>query len=1074
MAVVGHAQVVVRAITDKVQGDIEKAFKGSSNVGGNAGRDMGSAFTRSLGRSMLSGAGNAFQNLSKNIRMLYPEAEGARKQFVSLSRTSFTLQAALGALAGSLGAVVGGLGALIGAAGAGAASLVAVGSAAITAGVGIRIASYALGGISQAVKAATQANGGYRKSLKELQFDQEEAALSVARAELNLQKARNSAARTADLAPNNVIRREAELAVLEAEAALRRAKNAEKNGADGGGGADPFAGLTPSQRKFAEFLVSIQGMFDKLKEAAAKGFLPLLQAQIEKLISSGFFEVLEKKYERLAIGAGKAVENFTDIFLAGDNLNDFYKILDNMAEILPTLGTILGNTFGGFLSIMEAADPLTRKFVDFLERKSGSLAAFLDTKQASGELEEFFNQAGIIGAKFGEIFGNVFAGFGSLIRANFGPGSGGYTLLEWLDKATEGWRNLDLISQEKYFKGAADNFIAMANAIGGAIDTIIQRGADPAIKDFWETLDRGSYAFDQIVRSSVESAPALADFLKAMTDIIAIFTDSGQVQAFFGTLTTLARGALAILEPLKPALDFAGVLLGVVSAVGLVMGAIKLLFLAGMGMVGFFTSMLPVVATNFVALTRHVGFATAAMTLFNLTNPLGWITLAAVAIGGLVAAFGAIQGAQTEKAVAGITQSFKDNASASTVWKEASLANSDGWVKDTAADMSKFKENLNAVDQAGGAYSRSAGAVNTQVRQAFKASLDAVGKSLANLAVTDLPNAQAQFKKFTDQTKLSRDEQVKALDNMDEYTNALKNQAEQMGIEITNQQGLIDKQKLLDFARGEGEIATRLAEQAQKDLNDSITNAAKGFVDYQGGLTQNKDDVMAWAKQQADSTADANDSWKDYWDGQEFSMEHYLDGLEEQQRAAAEWQTNISKLTGKLTEEVLNEVVGMGEAGVQLVAALTDGVNDAEEIRRLNATGTNIGFQLGGAVTAGLKSNLPQGVSLRQLMQKDGGYISTTPNGYQYNFASGGFVSGLGTARSDSIPAMLSNGEYVINARATANNRKLLDAINSNANIPNSAPNINVTVNASPGMDERELATMVSRKIAFEVRKGAF
>lgn len=45
--------------------------------------------------------------------------------------------------------------------------------------------------------------------------------------------------------------------------------------------------------------------------------------------------------------------------------------------------------------------------------------------------------------------------------------------------------------------------------------------------------------------------------------------------------------------------------------------------------------------------------------------------------------------------------------------------------------------------------------------------------------------------------------------------------------------------------------------------------------------------------------------------------------------------------------------------------------------------------------------------------------------------ASGGFVSGKGTATSDSIPAMLSNGEYVINAR-TANTIgvDMLDAIN--------------------------------------------
>ncbi|MFN3362820.1 MAG: tape measure protein [Allorhizobium sp.] len=45
--------------------------------------------------------------------------------------------------------------------------------------------------------------------------------------------------------------------------------------------------------------------------------------------------------------------------------------------------------------------------------------------------------------------------------------------------------------------------------------------------------------------------------------------------------------------------------------------------------------------------------------------------------------------------------------------------------------------------------------------------------------------------------------------------------------------------------------------------------------------------------------------------------------------------------------------------------------------------------------------------------------------------ADGGPVSGPGTGRSDSIPAMLSDGEYVVNARATMKNRDLLNAINS-------------------------------------------
>lgn len=49
--------------------------------------------------------------------------------------------------------------------------------------------------------------------------------------------------------------------------------------------------------------------------------------------------------------------------------------------------------------------------------------------------------------------------------------------------------------------------------------------------------------------------------------------------------------------------------------------------------------------------------------------------------------------------------------------------------------------------------------------------------------------------------------------------------------------------------------------------------------------------------------------------------------------------------------------------------------------------------------------------------------------------ASGGMVHGPGTGTSDSIPTMLSNGEFVVNARATARNRHMLEAINSGGRI---------------------------------------
>jgi hypothetical protein len=51
---------------------------------------------------------------------------------------------------------------------------------------------------------------------------------------------------------------------------------------------------------------------------------------------------------------------------------------------------------------------------------------------------------------------------------------------------------------------------------------------------------------------------------------------------------------------------------------------------------------------------------------------------------------------------------------------------------------------------------------------------------------------------------------------------------------------------------------------------------------------------------------------------------------------------------------------------------------------------------------------------------------------FGYNkYASGGHIKGAGHGTSDDIPAMLSNGEFVVNAKATKENRALLESINS-------------------------------------------
>lgn len=116
-----------------------------------------------------------------------------------------------------------------------------------------------------------------------------------------------------------------------------------------------------------------------------------------------------------------------------------------------------------------------------------------------------------------------------------------------------------------------------------------------------------------------------------------------------------------------------------------------------------------------------------------------------------------------------------------------------------------------------------------------------------------------------------------------------------------------------------------------------------------------------------------------------------------------------------------------------------------------------------------------------------GGPVSGVGGGTR-SFATGGFISGAGTGTSDSIPAMLSNGEYVVTAAATKKYSGLLHAINSGkmahyasggavgsvASSSTSATSgntpVSVTVNNNGnggGMDDKDAADLHSMVQAF-------
>lgn len=1159
-------------------------------------------------------------------------------------------------------------------------------------------------------------NEAFRQGKEEIQqlgFEAEQAALSEERAALELEKARATLAGVQDLPPNSRVRREAELAFKDAELNYRMAKDsatdlaaeqerlsrtgvegtevviearnqlaeAEQNLADtvveaaraqeealnrlaearagtGGGGADPFKGLTDSQKKFTLFLYNnVLPALGVLKEAASDSFLPVLQQQMERMMSGGLLSTLRDGIEEVSQGLAQATINFTDVLMRQTTLENFSAFFTNSATLLPKFGSIFGNTFAGILALLDAASGLTEKFVGHIDSAMLNFRNKMEFGNESGKLAGFFYRAGELAGQFGRIFGNIFGGFGTLMKASVGPGSGGQMVLDWLEELTARFKNMDTYSLGIFLKGSTENMLAMLDTLGTFVSAIVSAGSNPAVKVFWDTIALGAGTFRHLVQESVKTAPVLAQLLLHLGEMIAIFSDSGSVIAFLNILQGITGATLNLLKAMQPLLNVLGPIFAAMSAIVVVFKGAKLVtnILVGtfltltnglsklLGFLRLTSALMTGETVSTLALTRAkqalnmailqqnvaearlemiraralVAFgletattaqATAAKSAAAVASQAlvvaeGELAAASVATGATIsAAFWpitlvlaaiaaaiavvmigmAIQQANFEKATGAVTTAMEGAADATDIYAASLLAIPDGKVKTFLADSTNGYEDMHyAIKQLGKAQKDFGSAMlyGTTLTTDLANAFGAMGKSLSNLAAEDLQKAQDQFKGFTEGMSLSREETTIALDEMDDYTTALKDQASQLGINLMGQDGQIDKQKLVNFALGEGEVAIR-----------------RHISALQGQLQATHDAAMA--------TVSASDAYKQATTDIEgnpidFNLDTFLTSLQTQIDAANTYVSNMQAATKLgLSQASVDFINSMGADGQVLLASLVErgegavaelngkmeamqaqsaaqmvlasgafgdamvrisetyGDETAKKIMDGVAAGTidaagavqafgievegmtpemKLGADVEGARTAissivdggrgsfdAIKtaaSEVPKvdvdtaaATSKVQTLEekladmngkryksyldvetdvkkkngglfgwwKDGGKIPHLANGSPIS-VSMGQVTGPGGPRDDRVPAMLSAGEYVVNALATKRYLPLLNSINNGSPTfaqgqPGqgaSAPTINMTINPSPGMDEKALASMVSRELAFQMRKGS-
>ena len=179
-----------------------------------------------------------------------------------------------------------------------------------------------------------------------------------------------------------------------------------------------------------------------------------------------------------------------------------------------------------------------------------------------------------------------------------------------------------------------------------------------------------------------------------------------------------------------------------------------------------------------------------------------------------------------------------------------------------------------------------------------------------------------------------------------------------------------------------------------------------------------------------------------------------IDSVISGQKEAADIRTPAERSADSLDEIKKNIALqGMGTGGgTAFVAGLQESIDASMKFaERASETFTDPNFMKGigslGIVSDRLQESL---VPLKQLgevlpgvlgegIDKIAGTVDKLANLVKSPYAipditgkaTGGYISGAGSGTSDSIPARLSDGEYVINASATRRNKSLLDKINS-------------------------------------------
>jgi hypothetical protein len=400
--------------------------------------------------------------------------------------------------------------------------------------------------------------------------------------------------------------------------------DAKKGVADAGAGVtDAFQKalekLSPEAQRFVKYLISIQGEFKKLKAAAGEELFPKLEIAINNLVKN-LFPKLAPLLKGTGDALGDVAINLSKVITDGDNLKSLESVWKTNDTLIRNLGKVVGNLYTGFLNILEAAGPLITKFGKWLALVTGTWSETQKLNNQNGTLTKKFDRIGEILADIGDAIKPFYDGLKDIFSVIIEEGGAVDILVGYLKKAADNFKAFTSAgkkdgSLKKFFNDATINFTKILDLVGNIIGELFKLGDNPGTGEFIDSLNKAVDTFGRIgekLTGKGGAASGLGTLIEKFALLSEKLTDSGSIEAFFKVL----NGALDIANEIfgnavvQKILIFVGTIAGLAKGFGLVLRVLKFV---GLAFSGVFIKIFKFAKDPFAALRKGSGLTRAEL-----------------------------------------------------------------------------------------------------------------------------------------------------------------------------------------------------------------------------------------------------------------------------------------------------------------------------------------------------------------------------------------------------------------------------------------------------------------------------